>query len=158
MGSEPSGLNGRAVSFGPFRLSPAQQLLLEGDSPVRLGSRAFQILTALVERTGELVTKSELMDRVWPDTFVDEVSLSVHIATLRRALGDGQSGRRFLQNIPGRGYQFVAQVEICESRTAPEYVNEVQSRPHNLPFAQTRAIGRAETAFRRTCRCNRRWV
>jgi DNA-binding winged helix-turn-helix (wHTH) protein len=70
----------RAVSFGPFRLLPAQRLLLEGDKAIRLGSRALDILIALVERAGELVGKDELVARVWPNTFVDESNLKFQIA------------------------------------------------------------------------------
>src|SRR5271169_4722470 len=131
------------VSFGPFQLLPAQHLLLEGEVPVRLGSRALAILITLVERPGELVSKGELMARVWPDTFVDDAALRVHVSALRRALGDGQAGRRFLANVPGRGYQFVAPVEVFEAKMAPSRADVASSRPHNLPFVQTRAVGRA---------------
>jgi DNA-binding response OmpR family regulator len=64
------------IAFGPFRLLPAQQLLMEGDKSVRLGSRALEILLALVERDGALVAKEELFERVWPNTFVDESNLA----------------------------------------------------------------------------------
>ncbi len=77
------------VSFGPYRLLAAQRLLLEGDKPVRLGSRAFDILTALVERAGEVVGKEELITRAWPATFVEEANLKIQISALRRALVDG---------------------------------------------------------------------
>jgi DNA-binding winged helix-turn-helix (wHTH) protein len=100
----------RVVSFGPFHLFPTQRLLLEGETPLRLGSRALDILIALVERPGELVCKRELMARVWPDTVVEEGNLKVHVAALRRALADGQDGHRYLATIPGRGYRFVAPV------------------------------------------------
>src|SRR5205823_2055518 len=106
------------VSFGPFRLLPAQQLLLEGERPVRLGSRARDILSALVERPGQLVSKQELMARVWPDTFVEEGNLKVHVAALRRALGDGRAGHRYITNIPGRGYCFVAPVSRAQGSFA----------------------------------------
>src|SRR5882672_9121934 len=122
MSNYPSSAGG-VVSFGPFQLLPAQHLLLEGEAPVRLGSRALAILTALAERPGELVTKGELMGRVWPDTFVDDAALRVHVSALRRALGDGQAGRRFVANVPGRGYQFVAPVEISEPRTAASHAD-----------------------------------
>ena len=96
-----------AFSFGSFRLLPTQRLLLSGDEPVRLGSRALDILIVLVERAGELVSKDELMARVWPNTFVVPANLTVHVAALRRALrGEG----RYFVNIPGRGYFFVAPV------------------------------------------------
>jgi predicted ATPase/DNA-binding winged helix-turn-helix (wHTH) protein len=134
----------RAVAFGPFRLFPAQQLLLEGETPVRLGSRAFEILTALVERPGELVSKEELIARVWPNTFVEEGNLKVHIAALRRALGDGQPGRRYLATVPGRGYRFVAPVEFFEP-AQPSPHPCAAKHTHNLPASLPRAIGRADT-------------
>jgi DNA-binding winged helix-turn-helix (wHTH) protein len=108
-GRQPASAPTSDISFGPFRLLPAQFLLLEGDKPVSLGSRALEILIALLERPGELVTKEELMARVWPDVFVDPANLTVHISALRRALRDGRGGNRFIINIPGRGYRFVAQ-------------------------------------------------
>jgi len=80
----------RAISFGAFRLSSAERLLLEGDKTVRLGSRALHILIALVERAGELVGKDELMARVWPNTIVEESNLKFQISALRRTPGRGQ--------------------------------------------------------------------
>jgi DNA-binding winged helix-turn-helix (wHTH) protein len=79
-----------------------------------LGSRAMDILIALVERPSELVSKAELMARVWPNTFVEPANLTVHISALRRALGDGRDGNRFFINIPGRGYRFVAPVTVSD--------------------------------------------
>ena len=100
------------VVFGPFRLLPTQFLLLEGDKPVCLGSRALEILIALLERRGELVSKQDLMARVWPNVFVEPANLTVHMSALRRALRDGRDGHRFIVNIPGRGYCFVAAVDV----------------------------------------------
>ena len=102
----------REIAFGPFRLRPAQFLLLEGDKPVRLGSRALEILVVLLERPGELVSKEQLMGRVWPDIFVEPANLTVHISALPRMLRDGRDGNRFIINIPGRGYSFVASVTV----------------------------------------------
>jgi DNA-binding winged helix-turn-helix (wHTH) protein len=121
----------RAFSFGPFRLLPAQQLLVEADRPVRLGSRALEILVTLVERAGELVTKDELVARVWPDTHVEEGNLRVHVAAVRRALGDGQAGNRFVANVPGRGYCFVAPVALSQGQTTAPPPAAV-SPAHNL--------------------------
>jgi hypothetical protein len=78
-------MDGHAISFGPFRLLAAQRLLLEGDKPVRLGSRAFDILAALVERAGEVVGKEDLIGRAWPQTFVEESNLKIQVSALRRA-------------------------------------------------------------------------
>jgi DNA-binding winged helix-turn-helix (wHTH) protein len=100
------------VSFGPFCLLPTQFLLQEGDNPVPLGSRALEILIALLERRGELVSKQDLMARVWPNVFVEPANLTVHMSALRRALRDGRDGNRFIVNIPGRGYRFVASVDV----------------------------------------------
>jgi DNA-binding response OmpR family regulator len=106
--TEPAGAAPIEVSFGPFRLLPTQFLLLEGDKPVPLGGRALLVLIVLLERRAELVSKQELMARVWPDVFVEPANLSVHISALRRTLRDGQDGNRFIINIRGRGYSFVA--------------------------------------------------
>jgi len=99
-----------AISFGAFRLVAGQRLLLEGDKPVRLGSRAFDILAALVERAGQVVGKEELIARVWPKTFVEESNLKIQVSALRRALGDGQGGHRYVVTVPGRGYNFVTPI------------------------------------------------
>ena len=99
------------LSFGPFRLLPTQFLLLDGDEPVHLGSRALEILIVLLERPGELISKQDLMARVWPDIFVEPANLTVHVSALRRALRDGRDGNRFIINVPGRGYCFVTGVK-----------------------------------------------
>src|SRR5262249_4236943 len=80
---------GESIGFGPYRLLPKQRILLEGDRPLHLGSRAMEILIALVERGGEVVSQNDLMDLVWPNIHVEETNLRVHIAALRRVLGDG---------------------------------------------------------------------
>ena len=109
------------LSFGPFCVLPTQFLLLEGDKPVRLGSRALDILIALLERRGELVSHHDLMARVWPRVFVGPSNLTVHMSALRRALRDGRDGHRFIVNIPGRGYCFVASVDVSgDERTELE--------------------------------------
>ena len=110
--TEPAGATPTEVSFGPFRLLRTQFLLLEGDKPLPVGSRALEILIVLLERRGELVSKQELMARVWPNIFVEPANLTVHMSALRRALRDGQNGHRFIINIPGRGYCFVGSVDV----------------------------------------------
>jgi DNA-binding winged helix-turn-helix (wHTH) protein len=135
----------RVASFGPFRLFPAQQLLLEGETPVRVGARALEILNVLVERAGEFVSKKELMARVWPNIVVDESNLKVQVASLRRVLGDGQPGRRYLASVPGQGYRFVAPVERSEPQKVPARPGVGVAHAHNLPASQTRALGRADT-------------
>lgn len=87
---------GPQISFGPFRLLPERRLLPEGDSSVRLGGRALDLLLALVERPGALLSKKELIAKVWPGVFVDEGNLKVQVAALRRALGDGHDGHGYI--------------------------------------------------------------
>jgi DNA-binding winged helix-turn-helix (wHTH) protein len=130
------------ISFGSFELFPKRHVLLEQQKPVRLGSRALDILTVLVERAGELVSKDELIARVWPNVSVEERNLSVHIAGLRKILGDGRDGHRFIMNISGRGYRFVA--PISRRNSSGEFALEPGiGRPaHNLPASLTRMIGR----------------
>ena len=98
------------ISFGPFRLCPAHRNLEKAGSPIHLSARAFDILIVLVERAGEVVSKKKLMARVWPDVTVEEGNLRFHIAALRKALEDGQSGARYVTTIAGRGYCFVAPI------------------------------------------------
>jgi DNA-binding winged helix-turn-helix (wHTH) protein len=125
LSSDPATAAPAEISFGPFRLLPGQFLLLEGDEPVRLGSRALEILIVLLERPGELVSKQELMGRVWPETFVEPANLTVHISALRRTLRDGRDGNRFIINVPGRGYIFVASVEMPSRENRTVFVGPV---------------------------------
>lgn len=110
--TEPARERPTEFSFGPFRLLRTRLLLLQGNKPVPLGSRALEILIALIERHGELVSKQDLMARVWPNIFVEPANLTVHMSALRRALRDGQDGNRFIVNIRGRGYCFVTPVAM----------------------------------------------
>jgi DNA-binding winged helix-turn-helix (wHTH) protein len=133
-----------AISFGPYPLVATRRLLLEGDKPVRLGSHAFDILTALVERAGEVVGKEELIARAWPTTFVDEANLKIQVSALPRALGDGQGDNRYVVTVIGRGYNFVAPVRKEEPSRASPSPTIAPAALHNLPFATTRVIGREE--------------
>ena len=143
-----------AISFGPYRLLAAQRLLLERDKPVRLGSRAFDSLAALVERAGEVVGKEELISRAWPQTFVEESNLKIQVGALRRALGDGQGGNRYVVTVPGRGYNFVAPVRREQALPATP-APPVPSTMHNLPFAVTRMIGRDDAVAALVARLSR---
>lgn len=129
------------LSFGPFRLFPAQQLLLKHDTPVHMGARAIELLAALAERSGELVSKTELMDRAWPNTVVEESNLKVHMTALRRALGDGQEGQRYIATVVGRGYRFVSPVVSGHSPMQSPMPPQLASR---LPALTTCVVGRAD--------------
>src|SRR5215831_17348180 len=111
-------------------------MLLDDGKPLRLGSRALDILIALVERAGETITKEQLIARIWPDMVVDEGALRVHVAALRKALGDGRAGRRYVANNPGRGYAFSAPV-VREKTASPPVVPTGMAEAGNLPHSHT---------------------
>src|SRR6201991_593607 len=104
----------RKLRFGPFELSIGERVLRRDGRMLHLGDRALDILTYLAERPGEIIAKQELMDHVWSDATVEEGSLRVHVAAIRKALGDGQFGNRYIANIKGRGYSFVGTVVRLE--------------------------------------------
>lgn len=128
--------------FSNFRLLPAQAALLCDDDPVRLGSRATEILMLLVRRAGDLVLKQEIMEAVWPDTTVVEANLSVHMSALRRALGDDEAGAPLIVTVSGRGYRFAGAVETVTGKASERVVTA--SPRNNLPVLLTRLIGRGD--------------
>jgi DNA-binding winged helix-turn-helix (wHTH) protein/tetratricopeptide (TPR) repeat protein len=96
--------------FGPFQIDPDHRQLLRENQPVPLQPKAFDILLALVENSGNVVSKDDLLKRVWPDTFVEEANLSQHIFVLRKTLGDTVEDKRYIVTVPGRGYQLALAV------------------------------------------------
>ena len=104
----------RKLRFVPFELWIGERVLRRDGRVLPLGDRALDILTYLADRPGEVITKQELMDHVWADLTVEEGSLRVHVAAIRKALGDGQFGNRYIANIKGRGYSFVGPVVRLE--------------------------------------------
>src|SRR5689334_9963967 len=135
--------------FGPFRLFVAERLLEKDGEKLTVGGRALELLAALVERAGEVVSHKELTARVWPDVTVEDTNLRVHIAALRRALGDDRGAVRYISSVAGRGYCFVAPVD---HRTAEDTLNEVGASPplaptHQLPTRLLEMVGRDETVL-----------
>ncbi len=96
--------------FGPFRLIPEERQLLRDNQPVPLTPKCFDLLVVLVENTGHLIEKDQLLKRIWPDSFVEEANLSVNMSALRRALGEGPNKHQYVETVPRRGYRFVAGV------------------------------------------------
>jgi predicted ATPase/DNA-binding winged helix-turn-helix (wHTH) protein len=138
-------LSAHAFSFGEFRLLPEERILLTAGKPVRISSRALDILTELVEHAGELVSKGQLIARAWPNTSVEENNLRVHIGALRRLLGVSPTGVSNIATIPGRGYLFVAPVERESVRPLLATVPTSMTLRPPLPAPLTRMIGRAKT-------------
>jgi Tol biopolymer transport system component/DNA-binding winged helix-turn-helix (wHTH) protein len=110
--------------FGPFRLDAAEHLLLRAGETVPLTPKAFDLLLALIERHGRLLEKDELLKLVWPDTFVEEANLASNISLLRKALGEGENGQRYIETVPKRGYRFVAGVNKVEDDRAEPTIQE----------------------------------
>jgi DNA-binding winged helix-turn-helix (wHTH) protein len=111
-------VQGNELAFGSFRFLAQQRLLYQANMPVRIGSRARELLVVLVERAGELVKKNELVARVWPGMIVEEATLRVHIAGLRKILQCGKDGARFIESVTGVGYRFVAPVVVARKSLA----------------------------------------
>src|SRR5262245_35263370 len=119
----------RSYEFGAFRLDVREGRLLRDGATVSLTPKAFDLLLALVERHGRLVDKEELFETVWPDTIVEESNLSSNIALIRKALGDGENGLKFIETVPKRGYRFVAEVWESPSASA-DYSIPKKAEPH----------------------------
>src|SRR5258706_11748290 len=124
----------RKLSFGPFDLSIGERALRRDGQVLPLGGRALDILIYLADRPGEVIAKQELIDHVWSDVIVEEGSLRVHVAAIRKALADGQFGNRYIANVKVRGYSFVGTVVSLaggtESRNARfRYQGRLAVRP-----------------------------
>jgi DNA-binding winged helix-turn-helix (wHTH) protein len=134
------------IRFEAFELNVFERSLKKAGETVPLGGRAFDLLLALIERSGETVGKDELIAQVWPDVTVEEGSLRVHMSALRKALGDGQLGRpRYIANVKGRGYCFVAPVTRQTQANDPR--NRF-ARPSNPPVQLGRIADRDDAVLK----------
>src|SRR5712672_2543648 len=127
------------LRFGPFELNVAERTLKKANHAIPLGGRAYDILIALLENAGEVVPKAELIAKAWPDVTVEEGSLRVHLSALRKALGDGQLGNKYIASIQGHGYSFIAPVTRLP---ADRDRGNASSGLSNLPPALGRMVGR----------------
>jgi predicted ATPase/DNA-binding winged helix-turn-helix (wHTH) protein len=132
---------GKVLSFGPFELSTGNRLLTNGAKVVPLGARAMDLLIVLVEQANEVVGRRTLIERVWPTRGVEQVSLRVHISALRKALDQSDPGRRYIANVPGRGYSFVVPVASLSSPASENLKPSLRSR---LPARLMRMLGRRD--------------
>jgi predicted ATPase/DNA-binding winged helix-turn-helix (wHTH) protein len=133
----------QALRFGPFVLLPSERILLEGGRALRIGDRALKILILLLQRAGQVVTKEELIAHAWPHTVVEAINLRVNIAALRRVLRDGKPPNRFIVNVVGQGYVFVAEIRVEDASGSPDIALAPKgSRKHHLPAPLTELIGR----------------
>src|SRR5580704_6968622 len=132
------------ISFGPFSLIASERILTREGNPVELGARALDTLVVLLSRPNEVVSKRDLLAQVWPDVIVDEGSLRFHIASLRKALGDGEEGSRYIATVAGRGYCFVAPTSRSGEPEKASAAHPGGFAVPALPSRLTRMVGRAE--------------
>ncbi len=114
--------------FGPFRMDPSEGLLLRDGQPIPLAPKAFEALLLLLESSGHLIEKEVLMQKLWPNSFVEDANLSKYIFTLRQALGDGEVGQKYIETVPKRGYRFVAPVQKLAAESVEQAPAEMPSR------------------------------
>ncbi len=153
-------MDGVSYTFGPFRLSPSEQLLLCGETPIALAPKTFELLVTLVSRHGQLMTRDELMQAIWPDSFVEEINLTVNISLLRKALGEQPDGRQYIATVPKRGYRFDAPVAEHQADTAGANLPIVAGPATNQqdPFADA-AKGVSQSPPNLPAKTNvRRWI
>jgi predicted ATPase/DNA-binding winged helix-turn-helix (wHTH) protein len=131
----------KVLSFGPFELSIGNRLLTNGAKVVPLGARAMDLLIVLVEQANKVVGRRTLIERVWPKRGAEQVSLRVHISALRKALDQSDPGRRYIANVPGRGYSFVVPVTSLASPTSGDLKPSSRLR---LPARSMRMLGRRD--------------
>jgi len=118
--------------FGPFRVDANREILLRDGDPVPLTPKAFQILLVLIRRGQEVVTKEDLMQTVWPDTFVEEANLSRNIFLLRKALGESPQDHRYIVTVPGRGYRLAENARrLVEQELARVPQSELVAATHS---------------------------
>src|SRR6202795_795896 len=132
------------LRFGPFELNVAERSLKRANQVIPLGGRAYDVLIALLDQAGEVVAKAELNAKAWPDVTVEEGSLRVHLSALRKALGDGQFGNKYIANMQGHGYSFIAPVTRL---AADRNRNGVSAGLSNLPPAPGRIVGRDDVVL-----------
>src|SRR5690242_14447562 len=115
--------------FGPFRLDPTERRFWRGEEQVRLQPMVFDLLLFLVERRGELVTKGEIIERLWPSTTVEEGGLTNNISILRKELRDAGKNAKYIETVPKHGYRFVADVKVVRVEVVETTVEKVDRKP-----------------------------
>ncbi|WP_407187048.1 ATP-binding protein [Bradyrhizobium centrosematis] len=149
--TEPAGTTTGTLSFGPFSVRPHERLVMRDGVALPLGAKAFDTLMALMSRPNEVVSKWDLMALVWPGITVEETNLRFHVAALRKALGDGKDGARYITTLSGRGYCFVAPISQIAAPTSQADLAAAQRPaprpelpPVKLPNRLQRMVGRAD--------------
>ncbi len=149
----------KIYSFGKFRLDAAERLLFDGTDTISLTPKAFDTLLLLVENGGHVLSKEKIMEIVWEDSFVEENNLAQNISHLRKVLGDGKDGARFIETVSKRGYRFIASVEIVGEETSDLVIFErtrakisvveeiVEDSGQSIHFSQSPQLNSVSTAL-----------
>jgi predicted ATPase/DNA-binding winged helix-turn-helix (wHTH) protein len=153
MSAPAPSLSAEIISFGPFNLVVSERLLTRDGVPIALSARALDILIILLSQPNEVITKEQLLERVWPNITVEEGNLRYHIAGLRKAIGDGKSGVRYIETLPGQGYSFIGPVLRTRRQNQGATANST-FRYANLPKPLTRLIGREDDISQISSRLN----
>lgn len=135
----------KGFSFGEFELDITRRLLRKSGKSVNLNPKAFDLLAVLVENHGKVLSKNELLDRVWENQFVEENNLTVHISALRKLFGEKRGEHRFIVTIPGRGYTFVAKVQVARFQEQPAAQN-CETSITKIPYSQPSLSSTDDTA------------
>jgi predicted ATPase/DNA-binding winged helix-turn-helix (wHTH) protein len=142
---EPADRVAETLSFGPFTVTPHERLVRRDGVALPLGGRTFDTLIALMSRPNEVVSKWELISSVWPGMTVEEANLRFHVAALRKALGDGKDGARYITTLSGRGYCFVAPISRASLAAKRRLEPQMGLPSLKLPNRLQRMVGRADT-------------
>src|SRR6266705_1392517 len=135
--------------IGNFCCDPREHLLLCHGKPVSLSPKSFEILLALIRSNGQLVTKDELMQQVWPDSFVEEANLTVNISALRKVLGEAPGAQQYIETVPKRGYRFVAPVTEHRDDSKPVLSVHDPEVEQVGPLVEVASASTAPARFRR---------
>ena len=140
---DPASPLSHVYAFGPYRLDPPEHRLLRDGQTIPLSPKAFDLLAALVSRAGHLVTKEQLLQEVWPGTFVEEANLSYTVSLLRKALGDEREPYRYVETVPKRGYRFIGVIDVSVPLESEASVPAGVAAPKLSPSSRQRSfVGR----------------
>src|SRR3989442_9303366 len=133
----------RYYNFDCFRVDPTECVLLRDGKPVSLSPKVFDTLLALVEHSGHIVSKDELVEIVWPDVYVEENNLTQYVAAARRALGDNRQEQKYIETVPKRGYRFASSVKVVTEESDEVLIEEQE----NLRIVVKDRIEEHETGY-----------
>ena len=134
-------VNEELYEFGPFRVDLSERVLTKGHQVIPLTPKAFETLVVLVRNNGRIVEKEQLLQEVWPDTFVEEGVLAVNVAAIRKALADGEEGQSYIETVPRRGYRFVSEVRTIAPHSEDNHLSQRPAKRKRWILPVTLSVG-----------------